>query len=234
MEKMVQKMMKRFPMFIGMGFMIVMIALIIGAITAGNAATLFSLDKAGRDTTTQAAQIHATVASTVVWLPYFKFIGVAMILAGITMALGVIATRLENLGKEVMAGVPQSARQPVPARPKSVVAMRMFMMLGMLTIIVGFFISLNVAGTAVSVFSNTIATIDGAVTNSALLTNFASIHATEAWLEAFKFVGVAFFFMGIIFGLKTIIFALKYQQQAIPQVVEDLPPSFIPAPAVGD
>lgn len=234
MEKMLQKMMKRFPMFIGMGFMIVMIALIIGAVTGGNAATLFALDKTGRDTTASAAQIHASVASTVVWLPYFKFVGVAMILAGITMALGVIATRLENLGKEVMASVPQGARQAVPARPKSVMAMRMFMMLGMLTIIVGFVISLNVAATAGAVFSNTIVTIDGAATGSALLNNFAGIHATEAWLEAFKFVGIAFFFMGIVFGLKTINFALQYQKQAIPQVVDSLPRSFVPVPAVGD
>ncbi|MFQ5420342.1 MAG: hypothetical protein ACE5FD_05935 [Anaerolineae bacterium] len=233
MENMLQKMMKRFPLFIGMGFMIVMLAVIIGAVNAGNAAEYYAVDKVTRDTSTQWAQVRAGIDSTIVWLPYFKFLGVAMILAGITMALGVIATKLETLGKEVMASVPESARQPAPGRPRTVMAMRLFMMLGMLIIIIGLIVSLGVAGTASSVFSNTIVTIDGAATGSALLQDLASIHQAESWLEAFKFVGVAFFFLGIVNGLATIIFALKYQQAAIPQVVKKLPET-APIPAAAD
>lgn len=234
MEQMLQKMMKRFPLFITMGFMIVIIALIIGAVNSGNAAQYYAADKVTRDTSAQWAQVRAGIESTTVWLPYFKFLGVAMILAGITMALGVIATRLENLGKEVMASVPEQARFAVPARPRTVMFMRLFMMLGMLVIIVGFIVSLGVAGTASAVFSNTIKTIDAAATGSALLNDFASIHAAEAWLEAFKFVGVAIFFLGIVNGLSTIVFALKYQQDTIPQVVENLPTAVAPGLAAAD
>lgn len=233
MENMLQKMMKRFPLFIGMGFMIVVIAVIIGAVNAGNAAEYFAVDKATRDASTQWAQVRASVESTIVWLPYFKFLGLAMILAGITMALGVIASKLEELGIEVMASVPENARQPVPGRPKTVMAMRMFMMLGMLLIITGFIVSLNVAGTASAVFSNPIVTIDGAATGSVLLQNLAAVHQAEAWLEAFKFVSVAFFFLGIVNGLATIIFALRYQQVAIPKVVTNLP-NAAPIPAAAD
>jgi hypothetical protein len=234
MEQKMQKVMKKFPLFIGMGFMIVILAFIIGVINAGNAASYYAVDKAVRDSSTQWASVRASVESTVIWMPYFKFLGLAMILGGITMALGVIATTLEKLGKEVMTVVPKQARKTVPARPKTVMAMRMFMMLGMLVIIVGFIVALNVAGTAVAVFSNPVTTIDAAATGSVLLQNFASINANEAWLEAFKFVGVALMFFGIINGLATIIFALKFQETTIPQVVEDLPAvnlgSAIPAP----
>ncbi len=234
MEQMLQKMMKRFPLFIAMGFMIVMAAFIIGAVNAGNAAQYFAADKITRDTSSQWAQVRAGIESTTVWLPYFKFLGVAMVLAGITMALGVIATRLENLGKEVMASVPEQARFAVPPRPRTVLYMRMFMMIGMLTIIIGFIVSLSVAGTATAVFSNTIKTIDAAAAGSSLLAGLARVHASEAWLEAFKFVGVAFFFLGIINGLSTIIFALRYQQDTIPQVVENLPADIAPGLAAAD
>ena len=233
MEQKMQKVMKKFPLFIGMGFMIVVLSLIIAAINANNAAGYYAVDKAVRDTSVELARARAGIESTVVWLPYFKFLGVAMILSGITMALGIIATTLEKLGKEVMAAVPKQARKPVPGRPKTVMVMRLFMMLGMLVILVGFVISLNVAATAVSVFSNPIITIDAAATGSVLLQNVAAVHATEAWLEAFKFVGIALLFLGILNGLATIIFALKYQETTIPQVVDDLPVdlgNFIPAP----
>jgi hypothetical protein len=234
MEKMLQSMMKRFPLFIAMGFMMVMISVIIGAVNAGNAADYYAVDKATRDTSAQWAEVRAGVESIKVWLPYFKFLGLAMILSGIVMALGIISLRLQKLGQEVMASVPQSARVTVPPKPFTVMLMRMFMMLGMLVIIVGFIVSLGVAGTASSVFSNPITTIDAAATGSALLNQLASVHANETWLEAFKFVGVAFFFLAIVNGLASIVFALKYQQTAIPQVVDRLSDSVLPTPAAAD
>jgi hypothetical protein len=231
---MMQKMMKRYPLFIGMGFMIVVIAVIIGAFNTANSAAYYAVEKATRDSSTSLAQLRASIESTVIWLPYFKFLGLAMILAGITMALGVISLRLENLGKEVMGSVPAGARKSLPGRPRSAMLMRLFMMLGMLIILIGFFVALGAARTAAAVFSNPITVIDAAATGSSLLAGLANVHATEAWLEAFKFVGVAFFFLGIINGLSTIIFALKFQQNAIPDVVEHLPTNVVPAPAAGD
>ncbi len=230
MEKMLQAMMKRYPLFIGMGVMIVMIAVIIGAVNTVSAANYYAVDKATRDASVELAQVRAGIESTFVWLPYFQFLGVAMILGGITMALGVIGLRLQDLGKKVMGSVPDNARLPIPPKPVTVYLMRMFMMLGMLIIIIGFIISLGVAGTASAVFSNPVTVIDAAETGSALLTSLASVHAAEAWLEAFKFVGIAFLFLGIVNGLAAIIFALRYQQAAIPQVVEKLPAPPVSAP----
>lgn len=231
MENMIQSMMKRYGLFIAMGFMIVMIAVIIGAVNAGNAASYYAVDKVTRETTEPWLQVKAGIESTVAWLPYFKFLGVAMILAGITMALGVIALRLQNLGDRVMASVPADARVVVPPRPRTAILMRLWMMMGMMIIIIGFIVALGVAGTASQVFSNPAPVIDTAQAGSVLQQQLASVHAAEPWLEAFKFVGVAFMFMGIINGLATIIFALRYQQEAIPQVAAKLPAT---APAAAD
>ena len=234
MEQMLQSMMKRYAWFIGMGLMIVVAAFVIGAVNGANAAGYYAVDKATRDASVDLAQIRAGIERTVIWLPYFKFLGVAMILSGIVMALGVISTRLQNLGKEVMASVPATIRVEMPSRPKSVMMMRLFMMLGMLTIVVGFVISLNIANTAAAVFSNSVTVIDAAGSGSVLLTGLARIHATEAWLEAFKFVGVAFLFMSILNGLATILFALGYQKTAIPKVVENMPAASVAIPAGAD
>lgn len=212
MEKMMQRVMKRFPVFIAMGFMIVVLALVIGAINAANAAEYYAVEKATRDSSVELAALRAGIESTIVWLPYFKFLGLAMILGGITMALGVIATRLRTMGQDVLG--------KAPPQPRSVMLMRLFMMGGMLVIIAGLAVSLNVAGVAASVFSNPITVIDNAAAGSPLLRNLATVHATEAWLEAFKFVGVALLFVGIINGLSTIIFALRFQKETLPAIVQ--------------
>lgn len=225
MEKMLQAMMKRFPFFIVMGVMVVVIAVIIGAVNAANAAGYYAVDKVTRDASLELAQIRAGIESALVWLPYFKFLGIGMILGGITMALGVIAMRLQNLGKKVMASVSDHLRSPIPPRPKTVILMRMFMMLGLLILIVGFIVSLNVAGIASAVFSNPITAIDAAESGSPLLVGLANLHAAEAWLEAFKFVGIASLFLGIVNGLASIIFALNYQRSAILKVAQGKPAS---------
>lgn len=230
MEKMLQKMMKRYPVFIAMGFMIVVISVIIGATNTAAAASYYAVDKVTRETTVGWAQVRASIESTLIWLPYFKFLGIAMILGGITMALGVIATRLQDMGTAVVGNSGVS----VPPRPRSVMFMRLFMMLGMVIILAGFVVALINAGTAAAVYSNPVTVLDAAPTGSSLLRSLASVHAAEAWLEALKFVGVAFLFLGIINGLSTIIFALQFQKQAIPQIVAKAPAPSVPAPAVGD
>lgn len=235
MEQKMQSMMKLYPVFIVMGIMMVAIAVVIGVANAANAAQYYAVDKATRDASQSLAQVRAGIESTIVWLPYFKFLGLAMILAGITMALGVIGLRLQTLGEAVMDSVPKSARITIPSRPKTAVLMRLFMILGMMVILIGLVVSIITAQLAASVFSNPIVALDSAATGSALLQGIAQIHSNEAWLEAFKFVGVAFFFLGIVNGLASIIFALKFQQTAIPEVVEHLPaPQHIPTPAAAD
>jgi hypothetical protein len=239
MENMLEKMMKSFPLFIAMGFMIVVLSLLIGVINTTNAVDYYSIEKVTRETLQEWADIRAGVESTSIWLPYFKFLGLAMILAGITMALGVIASKLMKMGKELTANVPEQMQLTSPDKPRSVMWMRMFMMAGLAIILAGFIVALITAGTASDLYSNPVAVIDAGTPGSGLLDQLASVHAAESWLEAFKFVGIAFLFLGIINGLSTIIVALQYQKQALPKVVKNLPvtetaPRLRPAPAVGD
>jgi hypothetical protein len=49
MEKMIQGMMKRYGLFIAMGAMMVMLAVIIGAVNAANAAACYGVDKVTRE-----------------------------------------------------------------------------------------------------------------------------------------------------------------------------------------
>lgn len=49
MEKMIQGMMKRYALFIAMGFMMVMLAVVIGAVNAANAANYYAVDKLARE-----------------------------------------------------------------------------------------------------------------------------------------------------------------------------------------
>ena len=224
METIMQRMMARFPLFIMMGLVIVLLSVVIGAINATDSATYYAVDKATRDASTSLATLRAGIERTLIWLPYFKFLGVAMILGGITMALGIIATKLQKMGEKVLGAA--------PPRPRTVMWMRMFMMVGMLIIIAGFIVSLNAAAVAAAVYSQPVTAIDAAASGSTLLGNLAAVHATEAWLEAFKFVGNAFLFLGIVNGLSTIIFALRYQQQALPSAVRGLSPELEPGTGV--
>jgi hypothetical protein len=234
MEKMMQALMRQFRLIIALGFMMIVLSLIIGAINAGNATAYYAVDKATRETSAQWVPVRAAVESTVIWLPYFKFLGLGMILAGITMALGLIATRLRVLGTEVMGSLPQTARQPVPGKPRSATYMRLLMMSGLMVIIIGLVVAIGTAATAGAVFSNPIPVIDATPTGSALLQDLARIHANEAWLEAFKFVGVALLFLSIVSGLSTVLFSLRSQQTTLPVAVDHLPSAALSAAAAAD
>ena len=69
MENMIQKMMKRFPLFIAMGLMIVVISVIIGAVNAANSADYYAIEKVTRETAQEWADLKAGIESTVIWLP---------------------------------------------------------------------------------------------------------------------------------------------------------------------
>ena len=184
MEKMIQGMMKRYALFIGMGAMMVMLAVIIGAVNAANAAAYYGVDKVTREASLEWAQVRAGIESTLVWLPYFKFLGVAMIMSGITMAVGLIGLNLQNLGKQVMANVPESARVSVPKKPVSAHLMRFFMMMGMMIIIIGFFVALWLNGTVTSYWNHSIANeLNPAIAGSALLNQLGLITGTLPWLK---------------------------------------------------
>jgi hypothetical protein len=180
MQKIIGKMARMFPMMIAMAFMIVVVAFVIGYLNSQTAAVYFAESKSVRETTMMTQR--AAFESTGLWLPYFKFLGVGMILGGIVMALRVIIDNLKAAGMQVLSNLPKSKRPPLPNPPWYGVLMPVVMMTGMLIFLVAFIVSLGAAGTAREVFANPIPQIDAASAGSTLLTQVQSIHTASSWL----------------------------------------------------
>jgi hypothetical protein len=201
MQQMIGKMAKMFPMMILMGFMIVVISLIIGYVNSQNAAVYFAESKVVRETTLLAER--ASIESIGLWLPYFKFLGIGLILGGIVMALRVIIDNLKAAGMQVLSNIPEGNRPGMPKPPFFGPLMPMVMMLGELIFVVALIVSLGLAADARSLFANPIPDIDAAGAGTAL------------WLIPFKFFGVATMFLSIVMGLGTIIYILGSQTELI-------------------
>lgn len=218
MQQVIGKMAKMYSMMILMGFMIVVVALIIGYVNSQNAAVYFAESKAIRETTLLAER--ASIESIGLWLPYFKFLGIGLILGGIVMALRVIIDNLKAAGVQVLANVPEGVRPAMPKPPFFGPLMPMVMMLGEVIFIVAFIVSLGLAADARAVFANPLPTIDAAGAGSALLAQVQNIHATASWLIPFKFFGIATMFLAITMGLGTIIYILGSQTELIQKGIQ--------------
>lgn len=213
MQEKIGKMARMYPLLIVMGFMIVVIAFIIGYVNSQNAAAYFSTPKTVRETTLM--DLRASIESVGLWMPPFKFLGLGLILGGIIMALRVIIDHLKGAGQEVLTNLPADQRPQVPQPPWYGKLMPMVMMLGEMVFIAALIVGLWVAGIARSVFANPMPTIDSAGPGSSLLEGVQTIHAVESWLVPFKFFGVATEFLAIVMGLATIIFILSSQTKML-------------------
>jgi hypothetical protein len=218
MQNMISKIAPKFPILIWMGFMIVVLSFVIGFFNSQTAAAYFSESKAIRETTLLAER--AAIESTNLWLPYFKFLGLGMVLGGIVMALKVILDNLMQAGGKVLANLPADKRPAMPNPPWYGRMMPVVMMLGMLVFIIALIVSLQLASTARAVFANPIPAIDAAGAGSVLLAQVQSIKATSAWLVPFKFFGIATEFLAIVMGLGTIVYVLTAQTEMLKKGIQ--------------
>ncbi len=213
MQQFIGKMARMYPLLIAMGFMIVAIAFGIGYVNSQTVAEYFSQPKVLRETTLLAER--ASIESVGLWLPYFKFLGIGLILGGIVMALRIIIDNLKGAGEEVLENLPAEIRPTLPSPPWYGPMMPMVMMLGLLVFIVALIVGLGQAADARALFANPLPTIDAAGAGTALLATLEGIKATSAWLVPFKFFGVATEFLAITMGLGTIIFIILQQTDMI-------------------
>jgi hypothetical protein len=218
MQKMIGKMSRMYPIVILMGLMIVIIAFIVGFSNSQAAAAYFASSKSVRETTLMAQR--AVIESTNLWLPYFKFLGIGLILGGIVMALRVILDSLKQVGMDVLSNLPAEKRPALPQAPWYGLMMPMVMMVGLLIFIVAFIASLQLAGIANTVFANPIPAIDAAGAGSVLLSQVSTIHSVSSWLVPLKFFGIATLFLAITMGLATIATTLKAQTVLLQQGVK--------------
>ena len=218
MQKLIGKMAAMYPLLIAMGFMIVAIAFVVGYFNSQTAAAYFSQPKALRETTLLAER--AAIESTDLWLPYFKFLGIGLILGGIVMALRIIIDNLRGAGEEVLGNLPADIRPALPSPPWYGPMMPMVMMLGLLVFIVALIVALGLAADARALFANPVPVIDAAGAGTALLATVGGIKATSAWLVPFKFFGVATEFLAIAMGLSTIVWILSQQTELIAKGID--------------
>lgn len=213
MQKLIGKLARMYPLLIGMGFMLVLVAFVVGYFNSQLAGEYFSQPKAIRETTLMADR--ASVESTGLWLPYMKFLGLGLILGGIVMALRVIIDRLHAVGVQALSNLPEGQRPALPTPPWYARLMPMVMMVGMLVFVLAVVVGLNLATTAQQLYANPISEIDAAAAGSTLLTQLELIAATTAWLVPFKFFGVASEFLAIVMGLATIAYILTNQTRLL-------------------
>ena len=90
--------------FIAMGFMVVVAAFIVGVVNSYVAGDYFAASKVARDaaeTGSKLATQNAFIESTKAWLPSVKFLGIGMILGGVTFLLATILGSLRVGGGKV-------------------------------------------------------------------------------------------------------------------------------------
>lgn len=122
-----------YPVMILMGLMIVAIALIIGTFNSQTAEAYFGQSNAVRETTLMAQR--SALESTGQWLPYFKFLGISLLLGGIVIALRVSLDNLRAVGSSVLEGLPADQRPSPPSPPWYGPLMPMVMTSGEATLI---------------------------------------------------------------------------------------------------
>ncbi len=203
--------------FIAMGFMIVVAAFAYGLVNTSITSDYFDASKEVREaavTGSDLAKDRAFSEATRIWLPAFKFLGMGMILGGVTFLLATILGALRTGGGWVqqVLGVPvRIIKPPMTARVFPIV-----MMMGMMVLMVSLIISVVTAFTAYDYWNHSIATqLNLAVAGSALLSDLQTINTVGAWQAPFKFVGVAMLLSSIGLALATIVEVLRWQSRRL-------------------
>ena len=199
--------------FIAMGFMVVVAALIIGIVVSVTAADYFSFSKLAREAATAGSDLateKAFIESTKAWLPSFKFLGVGMIVGGVTFLLATILGALRVGGGRVQQALGETVRMPKP--PITAKLFPMFMMMGIMILMAALVIGIVLAVISFGYWNHSIATeLNPAVEGSQLLNTLSTINSIKMWLAPLKFVGMATLFVGVGLALATIVGALRWQ-----------------------
>jgi hypothetical protein len=214
---MIEGMMPMFPLIAVMGWMIVLIAFVIGATALASAqATFFSDAKAVREgAAAGSAFVQGNVDSHVIetWVPQFKFLGLGLGLMAITMALGTIAKRLRRMGQAISSHLPADLRPPMPPIPTRVRLFQLSTLMGVMILVVSLIIGIVLATDVVpSYYNHSIANeLDPAQPGSALLAQLGVVSSFADWLNPLRMVGMAFLFTAITLALTVIIGTLRMQ-----------------------
>ncbi len=130
--------------FLGMGFMVVIAAFIVGLIVSGSAADWLSVSKLTRETAERGSALatqKAFIESTLIWLPAVKFLGLGMMLGGVTFLLATILGALRTGGGKVQEALGADVRIITP--PMTAKMFPMFMMAGIMILITAVVVAID-------------------------------------------------------------------------------------------
>lgn len=214
---MIEKMMPMFPQIAVMGWMIVLIAFLVGLFVLSPSQTAFFSDgKAVREAAligSSFVQANVTSRVTETWVPQFKFVGLGLGLMAITMALGTIAQNLRKMGMVITNHMPEKLRPDLPAKPSTVKIFQMSALMGIMILLAALIIGIILAVGPVPEYWNhsILGDLNPAAAGSALLSQLGLVSSFSAWLNPLRMLGMAFLFTAITLALKVIIETLKLQ-----------------------
>lgn len=214
---MIESMMPWYPQIAVMGWAIVLISLLIGAIVLSPAQATFLSDakalREGAAAGSSFVQANVTSHVTETWVPQFKFLGLGLGLMAITMALGTIARRLRHMGQVITSHMPSHLRPPMPPVPGRVRIFQLSTLMGAMILVLALVIGLWLAtGVVPSYWSHSIASeLNLAQPGSELLAQLGVVSSFSDWLNPLRMVGMAFLFTGITIALTVIIGTLRMQ-----------------------
>ena len=202
---------------IAMGFMIVVVALIYGIIVSTTAADYFSFSKLTREAAVAGSDLakeKAFIESTKAWLPAFKFLGIGMILSGVTFLLATILGALRVGGAGVQQALGETVR--MPKLPMTAQMFPMFMMMGLMVLIAALVIGIVLAVMSSGYWNHSIASeLNLAPEGSQALGALSTISSIKMWLAPLKFIGMALLLSGIGLALATIVGILRWQSNRL-------------------
>ncbi len=213
----IEGMMPKFPMIALVGWMMVLVAFLIGATALSSGQAAFYADaKAVREgADAGSAFVRANLDSHVIetWLPQFKFLGLGLGLMAIAMALGSIAKRLRRMGQVISSHLPDDLRPPMPPVPRRVRVFQLSTLMGVMILLAALVIGIGLAsGVVPAYYNHSIANeLDLAQPGSGLLSQLALVSSFTDWLNPLRMVGMAFLFTAITLALTLIIGTLRTQ-----------------------
>lgn len=206
-----------------MGFMIVAVALIVDLFTSSTVADYLSHTKVDRESAvrgTDLAQAKASIESVKAWIPGFKFLGMGMLLGGVTFLLATILGALRTGGGSVQQALGVEVKLLRP--PTTAKLFPMVMMMGMMVLVVAFIVGIVQANIAADYWNHSIATrLNPAEVGSDILRDFGRIQSLGTWLAPLRFVGLALLLSGIGLALATIVRVLRWQSGRLLEVLDN-------------
>ncbi|MHA1576848.1 MAG: hypothetical protein ACTSU3_05755 [Candidatus Thorarchaeota archaeon] len=213
---MIEKLIKRYRLFLLLGILIIIISFGAGVIRTLNEATLQGLIMLG-DTTSDA--YRAALTNEALLMRYAEIVplfGLGLLKLGIGFAIATIVTNLKSTGENAGESLAKVNRAPSEMKPPLFARIfPMMLVLGILAELVAVLVAAGWMATGIGVIDLTFAAQD--------ITSIAALdHLLEILAEPLEGLGVSLLIGGIAFGLATIVVNLGRQATILPKILTEL------------